>query len=106
VRVERAVAGRGEAPCGPRRLRRALASGSRNVPSPPSLLAVLAAVAVIACLAWALTASASVPIFPPSGPYQPPAPIVVCHESKVVPSTPTHGIGSTITCQSYGVVAG
>ena len=38
MRVERAVAGRGEAPCGPRRLRCALASGSRNVPSPPSLL--------------------------------------------------------------------
>ena len=102
MRVERAVAGRGEAPCGPRRLRRALASGSRNVPSPPSLLLVLVAATLAACCA--LSASASVPIFPPEPP--PTRIIVICHESPVVPSTPTHGIGSTVTCTSQGVVAG
>lgn len=66
------------------------------------------ACAVIGCLVWALSASAGGTIFPPPDDphiyYQPK--IIVCHESRVVPSTPTHGIGSTITCQSYGVVAG
>ena len=38
MRVERVPGSSREASCGPRRLRCALASGSRNVPSPPSLL--------------------------------------------------------------------
>jgi hypothetical protein len=57
----------------------------------------------------ALVAMAAGLVLPPVGddpvPYTPP-PIVVCHESAVVPSTATYGIGSTVVCQSRGVVAG
>ena len=80
-----------------------------GAPPPPGvaavrLLSVLLAAAVVGCLVWALTAGASVPPFPPPSVHT--WPIVICHESKIVPSTPTHGIGSTVTCRSQGVVAG
>jgi hypothetical protein len=61
---------------------------------------------VIVLLLFVLALPASLP--PPGDdpvPYQPP-PIIVCHESRVVPSTANWGIGSTVVCQSRGVVAG
>jgi len=62
------------------------------------------ACACVGCLVWALSASAGGAIFPPDPAPPPyPHPIVICHESKVVPSTPTHGIGSTVVCVSHGV---
>lgn len=77
----------------------------RTTITPVQGFVMLAVAAIVVCLVWALAAaSAGGSIFPPDPPPPPyPQPIVICHESRVVPSTPTHGIGSTVTCVSHGV---